>query len=489
MRLLRASVLTMLVSVLAPAQQASDQYTISPFWLGGAADPRVLEAVPGNRVFVGCGDGTIRILTDADNNGIAEAAALFVSSVWGPHGLAWKQNGPGYDLFVAHLTAPGGGTGQITLFTDLNGDDIFDVVTTMVMNLPLGAHQVNNIKLDPSQQWLYIAQGATSNSTAGGGACVAKIPVTAQNLVWGTPQIQIVATGLRNPWGIEFLPNGTLFATDNGRDDLGPSDPPDEFNHIVQGGDYGFPAVSGMPPAGNTTRAPIGLFESHSSACGFAIDKGNLLTGFVHQVFVAEWGNWNGLAPTPRGQKIVQGNLHQRSNGTWVLNSWDFLANCGHVLDVDVGPTGALFFSVQWGGPGWLEGVYHVVPTHGTALKMSGLPELGQTIQVSVHSPSRPGHLYKVAASMGTGPIPTALGNLGLTWDDIFVWSLSGNIYLNFAPTGILNAQGIGAGADSVLIPNLPVLSGFTLYLAAATFDPVTIALTSVTPTAHLLML
>ncbi len=472
------------------AQQPMNQYTSNTYWLGGAADPRVLMLGPGGRIFTGCGDGSVRILEDNDNNGVVDNVINFVFGAWSCHGLAWKPNGAtGYDLYVSHLTAPSGGTGTITCFTDLTGDDIFDVVTTVVLTLPSGAHQVNNIKLDATGQWLYIAQGATANTSAGGGAMVARVASNAVNVLWGSPQVIVVGTGLRNPWGIEFHPSGELFATDNGRDDLGATDPPDEFNRVVMGQDYGFPTVSGMPPVGNPTTAPIGLFESHASANGFAFDNGSMLTGFVNQVFVAEWGNWNGITPTPVGQKIVQGNLHQRTNGSWVLNSWDFLANCGHPLDVEIGALGELFFTVQWGVPNWPEGVYRVVPTHGISVKLSGVPELGNIINVTVRCPGLPGHLSKVAASAGTGPLPTALGGLGLSWDWIFDISLTPNPYLSFAPAGLLNAQGLSSGPDHVYIPVLPVLSGFTLYIAAATFDPFTLVPSAVSPTARILIL
>ncbi|MSR74131.1 MAG: hypothetical protein EXS14_01495 [Planctomycetes bacterium] len=466
-----------------------NQYSVNAFWQGGSADPRVLMRGPGGRLFTGCGDGSVRILEDNDNNGVADNVITFVAGTWGPHGLAWKPNGIGYDLYVSHLTSPAGGTGMITMFTDVNGDDIFETVTTVMLNLPLGAHQVNNIKLDATGQWLYIAQGASSNTSAGSGALVARVASNAVNVPWGSPLVTIVGSGLRNPWGIEFHPSGALFATDNGRDDLGPTDPPDEFNHVVMGQNYGFPAVSGIPPSGNTTTGPIGLFAPHCSANGFAIDTGTMMTGFANQVFVAEWGSWNGIAPTPQGERIVQGNLHQRSNGSWVLNSWDFLTNCGHPLDVEIGAQGELFFSVQWASGTFVEGVYRVVPTHGIAVKLSGLPELGQSINVTVRSPSRPGHLYKVAASAGTGPIPTPLGGLGLSWDDLFLYSLTPNPWLNFAAVGVLNAAGVSNGPDVVNIPVLPILSGLTLYIAAATFDPVTVQPTAVSPTARLLIL
>lgn len=489
MRLLAILALAVAAAGAVSGQQSFNQYQSNLYWASGAADPRVLMLGPGARLWVGSGDGTVRILEDNDHNGVVDNVRLFVAGVFSPHGLAWRPAGAGYEIFVAHLTSAFGGTGQITRFIDADGDDVFESVVFVVLNLPSGAHQVNNIELDPSGQWLYLAQGAQSDSVPGGGAVVARVSPQAQNLLWGSPQVQVVATGMRNAWGIEFHPSGELFATENGRDDQGPAQPPEEFNRVVLGRDYGFPAVSGMPPAGHPSEPPVGLFETHTSANGFAFDTGSLLTGFEGQVFVAEWGSWPGITPSPVGRKIVQGNLHQRANGSWELASWDFLAGCGHPLDVEIGPAGELFFSVQWGVPGWPEGIHRVVPAHGIALRLQGVPEPGQPIQVTVRSPSRPGHVYQVAASAGTGPLPTALGDLGLSWDDLFVLSLTPNPWLVFAPWNTLDANGVSAGANVVNLPPLPALQGFVLYLAAVTVDPLSGQLSSISPTARLRIL
>ena len=60
------------------------------------------------------------------------------------------------------------------------------------------------------------------------------------NIETGTAEV--FASGLRNPYDLAFHPiTGALFATDNGRDDLGLEAPAEELNHIIQGGHYGFP--------------------------------------------------------------------------------------------------------------------------------------------------------------------------------------------------------------------------------------------------------
>lgn len=473
----------------AAAQPAFNQYVVTPYWSAGSTNPRALMRDDLGRIWVGSGDGVIRILEDFDQNGTVDNVKIFVAGTFSPHGLAWRPNGGGRDIYVAHLTAPFGGTGQITRFIDANGDDVFESVVSVVLSLPTGAHQVNNIKFDSTYTWLYIAQGATGDSSPGGGALIARVDSFAQNLIWGSPSIEIHATGLRNAWGIEFHPSGALFATDNGRDDQGADTPPDEFNHIVQGGNYGFPAYGGTPPPGSGTLGPAGLLEAHVSANGFTIDQDLGMTGFVNQVFIAEWGSWPGITPSPRGQKIVQGNLHQDSGGTWHLFTRDFLNDCGRPLDVESGLQGDIFFTVQQATPNWPVGVYRVASASGISVKLQGTPEAGQQLAAVVRSPSRPGHVYQLGASLGTGPIPTTAGNLGLSPDTLLFYSLMPNPYFVFTPLGILGPTGTSNGADVINLPAIGGLSGFTFYVAAITLDPVTGAFSAVSPTATVIVL
>lgn len=491
--MLRSALLAamLLISVAASSQVAFNQYSANTYWAGGATDARVLMIGSQDRLWVGSGDGSIRILEDTNQDGVADLVKVFVAGTFSPHGLAWRPlpNG-GQEIFVAHTSAPAGGTGKITRFIDANGDDVPDGAVTLILAMPTGAHQVNNIALDPTGTWLYFAQGATSDTTPGGGALVGRVAPAAQNLLWGDPAIQIYATGLRNPWGLAFHPNGTLLATDNGRDDQGPLGPPDELNVLVSGGDYGFPTVSGTPPVGHASIAPVGLLEPHASANGLTIDTGQGMTGFENQVFIAEWGSWSSMGGgAVAGRKIVQGNLHQDTTGSWHFSSHDFLVNCGYPLDCVVGPKGELFFSVQTPLPGYVAGVHRVVSTSGICLKLSGIPSMGSQVTATVHAPTHALDHYQVLASLGVGPLTTPLGDLALTMDSVMLASLQPDPYLLFATPGLLDPSGNSSGVDRVVIPPVPGLAGFTIYLAAITWSPTGGSLTSVSPTARLALI
>ena len=138
--------------------------------------------------------------------------------------------------------------------------------------LPVDDHQNDNLEFGPDD-WLYMGLGSTCD------ACEDPDPRSASILRFNveTGKSEIYATGLRNPYDIAFHPEtGDLFATDNGRDDLGLDAPFEELNHVVQSGDYGYPDCwneQDSPGCENTIPA-VAFFEAHSSANGVDIYGG-----------------------------------------------------------------------------------------------------------------------------------------------------------------------------------------------------------------------
>jgi glucose/arabinose dehydrogenase len=142
---------------------------------------------------------------------------------------------------------------------------------------------------------------------------------------------ELVAWGLRNPFGLAFAPDGALYVTDNGFDERG-SRPiwgaGDALWRIVPGRWYGWPDYSAgravtdndfKPPGKQQPRfvlahhpgevpAPVAIFDVHSSADGFdfARDAG---FGHVGEAFVALFGDMTpgvGKLLSPVGFKVVR---------------------------------------------------------------------------------------------------------------------------------------------------------------------------------------
>jgi glucose/arabinose dehydrogenase len=111
-----------------------------------------------------------------------------------------------------------------------------------------------------------------------------------------TGESEIYATGLRNPYDLAFHPlTGDLFATDNGRDDLGMNEPHEELNHVLQGGDYGFPDCwnAGNQVGCENSILAVAFFEAHSSANGLDFYNGEHFPAeFRGNAFVSIFGSW-----------------------------------------------------------------------------------------------------------------------------------------------------------------------------------------------------
>ena len=125
--------------------------------------------------------------------------------------------------------------------------------------------------------------------------------------------LQMLAWGFRNPFGLAFGPDGQLYATDNGYDERG-SRPiwgaPDLLWRVQTNLWYGFPDFSGNEPvhSGRFTKplarrpsllmskhpnippAPVTKFPVHSSANGIDFSR-NEKFGHVGQAFVALFGD------------------------------------------------------------------------------------------------------------------------------------------------------------------------------------------------------
>lgn len=143
--------------------------------------------------------------------------------------------------------------------------------------------------------------------------------------------VELVAWGLRNPWGLAFSPDGKLYATDNGPDERG-SRPvfggADLLREITPGVFYGWPDSWGGIPIDSqrfdtieiprpkrllvertdVPPRPVARFAVHSSSNGIAFSTSEVF-GFVGQAFVAQLGDMApnvGKTLAPVGYRVVR---------------------------------------------------------------------------------------------------------------------------------------------------------------------------------------
>lgn len=283
------------------------------------------------RMFVTSQDGNVYLVTDENQDGRVDGSSVFASGYVFALGIAVHE--PTGDIYVSHQ-------GVISILRDENNDNAADGETIFVGDLPFGQHQNDNLEFGPDG-WLYVGVGSTCD------ACddTNQFAATILRFNVETGEREIFATGLRNPFDIAFHPEtGELFATDNGRDDLGMDAPSEELNHILQGGDYGYPNCweQGDQPGCETSIPAIALFEAHSSADGVAFYNGDTFPAeYRGNAFVSIFGSWLKAGLQTGIQRVI---LSPSGNTYTSETSWFVRFPAGVMpLPVTFGPDDAMY--------------------------------------------------------------------------------------------------------------------------------------------------
>jgi glucose/arabinose dehydrogenase len=228
-------------------------------------------------------------------------------------------------------------------------------------------------------------------------------------------QLEVVAWGLRNPYGLAFSEDGRLFATEHGMDERGARyivDDPDDFYEIKEGEWYGWPDfASGIrmddPYWGKGGRnrepllaefpnpnplKPLTSFQSHVAANGFDFSRSPGF-GFRGQAFVACFGD---LAPittladatVPSGFKVLRVDPQTGEVYDFAVNR---LTGPASKLPHDgferpsacvFGPDGALYI-VDFG-------IIHIAPERGAIRQQIGTGALWRIRRTSARGGSVP---------------------------------------------------------------------------------------------------
>ncbi len=116
-------------------------------------------------------------------------------------------------------------------------------------------------------------------------------------------EIRPFATGLRNPVGMAWSPEGRLFTVVNERDGLGDETPPDYLTSVQEGGFYGWPycywgqIVDDRVPqdAALVARAirPDYALGGHTASLGLCWMPEGTLPGYPDGMVIGQHGSWN----------------------------------------------------------------------------------------------------------------------------------------------------------------------------------------------------
>lgn len=255
------------------------------------------------------------MVSDDDHDGVADHVQIVIDQgLNAPHGLAFVQD----QLYIANQDS-------VVKVIKLNGLWPATKVEPIIQNLPSGGHTLKTLKLGPDG-YLYLNVGSSCNVCVEMDATRATIlrysvdgkPAGALKTLGRHQQSAIWAKGLRNAQGFAWHPvTSVMYATNEGADNRADTKngvvndeiPPEHFNVIKPGYDYGWPYCWGehvMDPNFSNSdgycqaaEAPPVTFTSHSTPIGFAfLHNAHVPKAYQFDAIVAQHGSWNRQQPS-----------------------------------------------------------------------------------------------------------------------------------------------------------------------------------------------
>jgi glucose/arabinose dehydrogenase len=321
----------------------------------GLSSPRFMALGPAGAVFAtGMSGGQVYALPDRNGDGVADEVQVWADGLGQPHGLAFRD---GY-LYV-------GETNRVVRFRVGPDGARQGGPEPVVPELPSGSgHRTRTVGFGPDGK-LFVSVGSSCNVCAEGDPRRAALSVYDADGSNG----RVFMRGLRNAVGFVWRP-GTdeLWATNNGRDQLGDDVPFETVYRVRDGGDAGWPrcnpAPGGLQPDPQFGRPegcqgidpPAATFQAHSAPLGLRFYDGNGFPGALRgDLFVALHGSWNRSVPV--GYKLIRipfdggtpGQPEDFATG-WMADEGNRGSVWGRPVDVLVAPDGALLVSDDDGG-------------------------------------------------------------------------------------------------------------------------------------------
>ena len=253
------------------------------------------------RVMARAGAGTpsadrITLLRGLGADGSAATKATFLEHLHSPFGMALV----GGDFYVANSDG-------VVRFPYAPGVMTIDAAPTTVAALPAGPinhHWTKNVIASTDGSKLYATVGSNSNVAENGIAAE-----EGRAAIWEIDRqsgaARVFATGLRNPNGMAWTDDGTLWTVANERDELGSDLVPDYLTSVHDGAFYGWPysyygqnvdvrVQPQRPELVATAVAPDYALGPHTASLGLVSSAGATLPApFANGMFVGQHGSWN----------------------------------------------------------------------------------------------------------------------------------------------------------------------------------------------------
>ncbi len=352
------------VQILSRPQNATLQvppgFTVKPF-VQGLSRPRWLMTAPNGDVFLSESyDHRIRLLRDANRNGVAEVNTVFVEGLNQPLGMAISPDQKWF--YIANTDA-------VIRYPYQAGQTRLQGSPTTITRLTGGGynqHWTRNIIFSPDGTKLYVSVGSASNADP-------EDPprATIQVMNPDGSDRRTYASGLRNPVGLAFNPvTQLLYTTVNERDGLGDDLVPDYLTSVQPGGFYGWPysylgsnpdpRVPRKPELERRAIVPEVLFQAHSAALGLVFyDRQQFPKAYRNSAFAAFRGSWNRAEAT--GYKVVRVpfNAKGKAEGSYEDFVTGWLTDAkkptawGRPVGLAIAQDGSLLITDEPGGTIW----------------------------------------------------------------------------------------------------------------------------------------
>jgi glucose/arabinose dehydrogenase len=364
-------------AVIAGASRAlvERRVDVPAAWRQGRwADPRILRVpagfavglyatgVPGARFMAETATGTILVtsistgrvlsITDRDRDGVADRVDVWADGLQAPHGITIADG----QVYV-------GETHRVVRFAlgpdgERRGD-----AQVVVPDLPTrgGGHRTRTVGVGPDGN-LYVSVGSSCN------VCLEEDPRRAAMSVYRIDGSggRVYYRGLRNAVGFVWRPGtAEIWATNNGRDQLGDDLPPETVYRLRDGGNAGWPTCNppstpdpqfGNPSSCAGVDPPTVSFQAHMAPLGLRFyDREQFPAAYRGDLFVAFHGSWNRSVPIGYKVQRVEINAGSPMASEDFITGWLPPSNqrgevWGRPVDVLATRDGALLISDDDGG-------------------------------------------------------------------------------------------------------------------------------------------
>lgn len=274
----------------------------------------------------------ITLLRDTNKDGLPDVRDTFLTELNQPFGMLLL----GDWFYVANTDA-------LIRFPYKKGETSIKAKSQKIIDLPAGKynrHWTRNIITNKNRDKIYISIGSGSN-VAEHGIEYETLKATILTVNPDGSDMQVYATGLRNPVGMAWAPGtNVLWTAVNERDELGDNLVPDYLTHVEEGGFYGWPysyfgqqidprVEEQKPELVEKAIIPDVDLGSHTASLGLIFYTDNKFPAkYQNGAFIAQHGSWN--RSTLSGYRVVYVPF---KNGTPVGKPEDFLT--GFIADLD----------------------------------------------------------------------------------------------------------------------------------------------------------